>query len=208
MNCRKCGNQSTFEYYIVCDKCHSRKENLPTNVDSSSWVRILNPKEKEGENHLAKDKKLRNLILTNFNSRNIIPDPRRKVVIIDNKLEIPVNEAAIDDLAKRSGLVVGKWLIHASPENIDEVWNIVASSTLNGELGIDAKVSTSLQGGSEHVMCVYTRNYFDQDDVKRVRKRLAELGFAKRLYYKPDIYTYLRIYRKTFPDIRVSRYAE
>jgi hypothetical protein len=42
----------------------------------------------------------------------------------------------------------------------------------------------------------------------RVRKKLAELGFNQRLYYKPDIYTYLKIYGKTFPGIRASRYAE
>jgi hypothetical protein len=48
----------------------------------------------------------------------------------------------------------------------------------------------------------------DTLDVKRVRHRLRELGYVQRLYYKPDIYTYLKIYRKTFPSVRASRYAE
>lgn len=121
-----------------------------------------------------------------------------------------MKEDAIDTLAKESGLVVGKWLIYQPEEKINESWKIIASSSLSNELGIDTKVSSSLQASSSgtYVVCVYTADYLDAEDVRRVRKRLKELGFGQRLYYKPDIYTYLKIYHKTFPTVRASRYSE
>ena len=41
----------------------------------------------------------------------------------------------------------------------------------------------------------------DLEDVGRAGKKLRDLGFVERLYYKPDIYTYLKIYRDTSPGI-------
>lgn len=207
MACEKCRNERTSEYYHVCEECLSEKENLPTYVKSSAWITVLNRKERKREESVA-NMKLRTLILTSFGKHAIVPDTSRRVVVVGDELEIPVKENDIDNVAKESGLVFGKWLIYASPENTNEVWKTIASSTLKGELGVDAKVSTVLQGTSEFVICVYTENYLDVNDAKRVRKKLAELGFTQRLYYKPDIYTYLKIYRKTFPGIRASRYAE
>jgi hypothetical protein len=139
----------------------------------------------------------------------IIPHSAREVVVISGKMEIPVRDEAIDKLAKETGLVIGKWLLYVSTAQIDEVWKKVAASTFKGELGIDAKVSTPLQAASsdKYLTCVYTKNYLDLDDVNRVRERLRQLGFLARLYYKPDIYTYLNIYKKTFPNIKASRYS-
>jgi hypothetical protein len=207
MPCKKCGNEKTPSYYYVCDECFSQEENLPTNVRSSDWITVINRKDRQREKPVG-NSKLRSLILTGFNRRTIVPDPFRKVVVVGDGLEIPMKENDIDNAAKESGLVDGKWLIHAPYEKINEIWKTVASSTMNGELGVDTKVSTVLQGASEYVICVYTKNYLYVEDVKRVRKRLTELGFPQRLYYKPDIYTYLKIYHKTFPGIRASRYAE
>ena len=121
-------------------------------------------------------------------------------------MEIPVNDESIDKLARDSGLVIGKWLLYVSKDKINEVWESVAEATFKDELGIDAKVSTTAQN-EKYVICVYTSNYLDTTDVNRVRERLRELGFVARLYYKPDMYTYLGIYSKTFPDIKASRYS-
>jgi hypothetical protein len=66
-------------------------------------------------------------------------------------------------------------------------------------LGSSAKVSTAAKDPPEkpHVICVYTRNYLDLDDVKRVRGTMRNLGFTEPLCYKPDLYTYLNIYTGT-----------
>jgi hypothetical protein len=58
----------------------------------------------------------------------------------------------------RSLILIGKWLIYEREEQINESWYAIANSTLKGELGIDAKVSTAVQVGAskEYVVCVYT----------------------------------------------------
>ena len=160
--------------------------------------------------YAPKDSKLTKLILTSFYGNSISPDPKRLVVIVDGRLEIPAEEKSLDDIARKSGLLSGKWLIYDREERINETWNLIASHTLSGELGIDAKASTASQVGSsrQYVICVYTKNYLDSGDVSRVRQKLRELGYTQKLYYKPNLYTYLNIYSKTFPNIRASRYAD
>lgn len=97
------------------------------------------------------------------------------------------------DRPKKSGVLIGKWLIYRNDLEIDHVWRTIARSTFKGGLGISAKVSTAMSERKRHVICVYTGNYLDLEDVMRVRKKLRELGFTEKLCYKPDIYTYLGI---------------
>ncbi len=43
-------------------------------------------------------------------------------------------------------------------------------------------------------VCVYTRDFRDMADVRRVRSALKALGFVRPLSYKPDLYTYWDVY--------------
>ena len=114
------------------------------------------------------------------------------------RYEIPLTIEAIDNLALKTGVLGGKWLVYRSREEIDDVWLTIARATFNKTLGIGAKVSTAEEDESKrHVICIYTRNYLDLEDVKRVRGLLKDMGFAESLCYKPDIYTYLNIYKGT-----------
>lgn len=98
----------------------------------------------------------------------------------------------------------GKWLVYRTEDEIDAAWNTIKEATRRGELGFAAKVSTSLAimigtevGRAEYtdegvplwVICVYTRNYDDKEDVMRVREALRDLGFVERLKYKSDAQT-------------------
>jgi len=205
--CRKCGNKSTPEFFHVCDECYTTIS--PITITNSVWVSIANPIEKE-DLFQPRDAILTKLIVTSFFGNVISTDPKRRVIIVGGKLEIPAEEKSLDDTARKSGLLVGKWLIHDREERIDATWNTIAGHTLKGELGTSAKVSTAGQVGRsrDYVICVYTKNYLDSDDVARVRQKLRELGYIQKLYYKPDLYTYLNIYSKTFPNLRASRYAD
>jgi hypothetical protein len=175
----------------------------------SAWIKTVSPTDKEKMNAEPKSE-VRELILSSFDKKEIFPDPRRHVVVVGGSLEVPADEKSIDDLARNSSILIGKWLLYEPEDAINKNWNTIASSTLKGELGISAKVATAKQVGisKEYVVCVYTENYLDADDVKRVRQRLRELGYTQRLYYKPDLYTYLKIYSKTFPNVRASKYAD
>jgi len=57
------------------------------------------------------------------------------------------------------------------------------------------------------VICVYTYDSDDVQDVKRVRASLRELGFVGRLSYKPDADTHAGRY-KNRGHRGISKYLE
>jgi hypothetical protein len=88
-----------------------------------------------------------------------------------------------------------KWCIFVSPTEVDEVWSKISGAIENDQL-LCAKVSTALRsmGRDGHVICVYTREWADRQDLMRAREVLHLLGFVKELGYKRDIDTRNTIY--------------
>jgi hypothetical protein len=107
---------------------------------------------------------------------------------------------------KSDPLLVGKWLIYISCQHVVYCWSRVRDATEGATLGVSAKISTDwgkahdpagmsaegLGGWRDHVICVYTADWRDRDDVARVGSRLAEIDAVRTqsLRYKPDIFTY------------------
>ncbi len=88
----------------------------------------------------------------------------------------------------------GKWLLFVSVGRVDSVWKVIDQETRSGRLGTAAKVATAMpndlsNGSSVRLICVYTYDCTDLDDVRRVRQRLRDLGFAKKIPYKTDAAT-------------------
>lgn len=98
---------------------------------------------------------------------------------------------------------VGKWLIFESPDKIDNVWDNVKEATNKGLLGISSKVSTRKQtqeyGEGQYVICVYTKDFRDKDNVKQVLQELRKIGIIQKLYYKTDSTTLEGLYSKEGP---------
>ena len=119
-----------------------------------------------------------------------------------------VQEQASDEIlakAQECGIKTGKWMLFVSQEEVDRVWALVVAGTLSGELGIDAKVATDDGSRRERVVCVYTQDFADQGDVKRVlcgleKKQLAGQGGLKPIYYKAGWYTPTRASKKLILD--------
>lgn len=64
-------------------------------------------------------------------------------------------------------------------EEINEVWSVVAHATANNELGVAAKVAPDNgYTRSPRVICVYTKNFRDMQDVSRVVHKLKDLGLV------------------------------
>jgi len=88
---------------------------------------------------------------------------------------------------------IGKWLVFVEEADVDAVWEKVAAATQSGRLGFAAKVATawpnSLARSSKRVICVYTYDFNDHEDVTRVLVALRDLGFEERLSYKTDVDT-------------------
>lgn len=107
----------------------------------------------------------------------------------------------------------GKWLIFVPLKQLDEKWAIIARETESGQLGIAAKAATAkLNDLSKNqwvkVICVYTYDSADQEDVMRIRERLRVLGFSKKLSYKTDQATTEGRYRTSGDSTRISLYYE
>lgn len=87
--------------------------------------------------------------------------------------------------------MTGKWLIfiNNTKDQFLEHWSKVKESTLEGKLGIASKVTNPDIPRDSLVMCVYTKDYSDVEDVTRVREALRSLGYTGTLPYKPDFET-------------------
>lgn len=88
----------------------------------------------------------------------------------------------------------GKWLLFISKSRLDAAWFMIERETKIGQLGVAAKASTSKPNSlasspSAGLICIYTYDSGDLDDVRRVRQRLRELGFKRKIPYKTDAET-------------------
>lgn len=83
-------------------------------------------------------------------------------------------------------------MLFIPPIEVNEVWAIVAKATANNELGIAAKVAPRPEGEDrrqDRLICIYTADFRDLEDVGRVVQKLRELKLVEArgrpIYYKP-----------------------
>lgn len=95
----------------------------------------------------------------------------------------------------RLGPTMGKWCIFAPSSEVDQAWSKIKDA-VDGDKLLFAKVSTALRsmGRDGHVICVYTRDWTDKQDLLRIREVLRSLGFVEELGYKRDVDTENGIY--------------
>jgi hypothetical protein len=104
----------------------------------------------------------------------------------------------------------GKWLLFVPNAELDATWKRIKEATEAGKLGGDAKVSTARPNQhavdpARGVICVYTYDSEDEDDVMRVRGELRRLGFVNKIPYKTDDATLSGKYRNQ-GGRNISRY--
>lgn len=197
MQCKLCGQIINRSVNKMCIDCYI-SSNMPTEVHNRPWIGSFSfpMRRKKGLRENELDEKLASAITSM--SAKISEDKTAIIMEVDEKrISIPVTVEKLDELAQKSGILVGKWLIYRDKSGIDDVWKTIARGTFDGELGKSAKVSTAMQNNRRYVICIYTENYLDLEDVMRVREKLKLLGVTEKLCYKPDLYTYLGIYYRT-----------
>lgn len=131
----------------------------------------------------------------------------RKLNPLQKKLESDLFETA-----RETGIITGKWMLFPSADHVDEVWSVVAKATRKGKLGVAAKVATGDGSvGGVRLVAVYTRDYEDKADIKRVLQKLVELGVVEKggkpIYYKCDAYSYLEIKADNEYGLRASMFS-
>jgi hypothetical protein len=91
-------------------------------------------------------------------------------------------------------------MLFPSSPDVNAAWSLIAHATVAGELGFAAKVATDDGSERARLICIYTQDYGDREDVKRVLERIVALGLCgggggggegKAIWYKADVYTYL-----------------
>ena len=95
---------------------------------------------------------------------------------------------------------------------VDAVWEKIRRATEEGKLGDSSKVATarsnpSATNSNTKVICVYTYDWADENDVKRIREELRQLGVTSKIQYKADHETYSGIYANR-GNKRISKYYE
>lgn len=90
----------------------------------------------------------------------------------------------------------GKWMIFSyQGEQLDNIWVDVEKAIEKGLLGSSAKCSTSKENPNAlvkktGVICVYTYDSNDKEDLKRIAKELFKIEGIGKLFYKEDNATY------------------
>lgn len=125
-----------------------------------------------------------------------------------SELEQDLKQTAIN-----AQYLTGKWLLFPSLAEVDRIWSTVAQSVCKGQLGPMAKVATGSIKSPDgaRVICIYTKDFTDQKDVKRVLDALVELDLVdlhstQSISYKSDAYTVLGIDYNNEYGIKASQY--
>ncbi|CZT14256.1 uncharacterized protein RCC_00231 [Ramularia collo-cygni] len=109
------------------------------------------------------------------------------------------------------GMTSGKWMLFSNPSDLARVWRIVATATADGKLGPVSKVGTLGPAEPSTLVCIYTYDFSDFEDVRRVLQEIVDLGLChadgKPLYYKCDAYTHLAMSSGNPYKLRASLYS-
>lgn len=127
----------------------------------------------------------------------------RKIASIRDELETDLLALAI-----KTGVTCGKWMLFPNVGDLPHFWRAVAKATAEGKLGPTSKTAIFNPNEPETVICIYTYDFSDSNDVRRVLHELVELDLCsahrKAIYYKIDAYTYLGIKSKNDYKLRAS----
>ncbi|KAI6803518.1 hypothetical protein KC361_g700 [Hortaea werneckii] len=189
------------------------------------WLWVRDPGRAEKEHEVQKRTALASFIgsantfLEDFKGqeikiKSIMQD--KAPATITKKLK-PRREQLEDDLVKlavESGTTYGKWMLFPPPVDLPRTWRLVAEATAAGKLGPATKVATHDPSSTkpERVICVYTFDFTDVKDVRRVLHELAELGLCgprdqRGIFYKADAWTYMDFKSDNPYKIKASFYS-
>lgn len=80
-------------------------------------------------------------------------------------------------------------MLFSSAQHVNDTWSTVAHAIATNQLGSTAKVAPRSEGSErkERVICIYTRDFSDKEDVLRVLRKIKDLGLldgGRPIYYK------------------------
>ena len=211
------GDETAKQLGESLDTFLSRLPPSTTTVATGPWIWIANPysSQRPMQSDVAGFKTAGNELLEEYMNRKArveaenpgkFPGSLTRLLKADREWL----EKSIVDLAKSKGMTNGKWMLFPYSNNVDKAWAKVAKGTLEGTLGCAAKVATDDSSGGQRLICVYTEDFTNEKDVRRVLDKMQELRLVKvelGIYYKCDAYTYLNIMSGNDYKLKASMYS-
>jgi hypothetical protein len=106
-----------------------------------------------------------------------------------------------------------QWLLFVTDKEAPGAWREICLAVSENRLGIGVKIATApAEGQNTRVICVYTQDFRDQEDISRVVRELKSIGLVptetrKQLWYKCDAFTHLDIMSGNPWGLRASLYS-
>lgn len=126
---------------------------------------------------------------------------------------------AAQQIGRRWGLLSGKWMVFVNAASEGAIWPAVAKAVYARGLCHSAKIAAGPvmqrgKGEARRVICIYTNDFSDREDVMGVHRGLKAVLRAAMpehkwgtISYKPDIYTTLGIYYPNQWKIKPTLYS-
>lgn len=166
---------------------------LTTSISSlgSPWIWIANP-------YSAPRPLDQDLVALTINGTKILAELSTNLQeCMEERKQASLRGRAIKmilDVAITTRVTTGKWMLFPEARDVNSVWKVVADNTASGELGICAKVATGSgdideKAKQERLVCVYTKDFSDGEDVRRVVRQMEILDLVPKngppwIYYK------------------------
>jgi hypothetical protein len=211
------GQESAWQLHETVDDFLTR---LPVSGSScvGPWLWVANPhseRDAEPENRDIDFVQRATRLLSGYmdQMRQLTEDnPGTPQGTITRKLR-PARDKLKEDilsLAEGAGITTGKWMLFPAENDAPGIWRRIVSAVIENKLGTAAKIATD---GSTRLICIYTKDFSDVADVKRVVQQLEKMGLlppketGRSIYYKCDAYTHLDIGSGNEYGLQASLYA-
>ena len=196
----------------------------PETANLGPWLWVTNPTRSEhyikhvDKEDLERFQAIGEDLLHSFKKRKSsveAENPDRAPATITRKMG-PYRDQLEEDLleaALSTHTTCGKWMLFPSAADLPRYWRLVAEATFEGKLGPTSKVATydHVATRDATLICVYTYNFADMADVRRVLDQILEIGLCTKdgrpIYYKCDAYTYLDIVSDNPYKLRASLFS-
>ncbi|KZM23831.1 uncharacterized protein EKO05_0001044 [Ascochyta rabiei] len=202
------GQPFSWQLGETADAFVKRVPPFSTSALTCEWIWAVNPhrdlrdKSASPRGAAFKDRGTK-LLADSLQRRNEIQEkgrlgPRSTVTRAWNQ-ETRALQQSLTKLAVETGVLSGKWMLFPKAEEVTHTWKTVVEAVITDRLGPTAKVAPD-DGKDERLICVYTKDFRDEDDVLRVLQELEDLDLLQHgrgIYYKSDAFTHLDLYSAT-----------
>ncbi|RMZ69805.1 hypothetical protein GMOD_00008717 [Pyrenophora seminiperda CCB06] len=201
------GQPEAWQLGEPVDDFINRLPPLTTPIATCPWIWAMNPHRTPYDKYCPRADDFttrgRQLLVQSSKTRRKIREegangPKAMVTKLLSQ-ESKALQERIASLARETHVIAGKWMLFPRAEDVTRVWRKIVTGVIDNRLGCGCKVATD-NGKNERLLCVYTKNFENTDDVLRVLNELNSMGLVpaeKPIYYKSDAYTYLDLIHGT-----------